>query len=141
MIAMAVTCSSITESFPSSVDLAEHDEHQHYSQMSNSYHFEYAVHDPVTGDEKNHNEVSDGHGTVKGTYSLVEPDGSTRVVEYTADDVHGFNAVVKKIQLQHKPSSTEHILDLGEHKVPYFPKPTNDLEEKYHHEMISSYSE
>lgn len=28
---------------------------------------------------------------------MVEPDGSIRVVEYAADDVNGFNAVVKKI--------------------------------------------
>lgn len=33
---------------------------------------------------------------VRGGYSLVEPDGTTRVVEYVADD-HGFRAVVKKI--------------------------------------------
>lgn len=31
-----------------------------------------------------------------GQYSLVEPDGSVRTVDYTADDVHGFNAVVSK---------------------------------------------
>ena len=34
---------------------------------------------------------------VKGSYSLNEPDGTIRVVEYTADDYNGFNAVVKKI--------------------------------------------
>jgi len=79
MFAMVVTGASLTESFPSLDDLAEHNKHQHRSQLSNSYHFEYAVHDPVTGDKKSHNEVSDGHSTVKGTYSLVEPDGSTRV--------------------------------------------------------------
>jgi len=84
---MAVTCSSLTKSFPSLNYLAEHDEQRHHSQISNLYHFKYAVHDPVTGDEKSHNEVSDGHGTVKGTYSLVKPDSSTRVVEYTAGDV------------------------------------------------------
>ncbi|XP_022166255.1 cuticle protein 7-like [Myzus persicae] len=73
-----------------------------------TYHFQYAVHDPLTGDEKSQNEVGDGHGSVKGTYSLVEPDGSTRVVEYTADDEHGFRAVVKRIEpvhsQQHDPS-------------------------------------
>lgn len=31
-----------------------------------------------------------------GSYSLVEADGSVRTVDYTADDVHGFNAVVSK---------------------------------------------
>lgn len=33
---------------------------------------------------------------VKGQYSLVEPDGSVRVVDYVADPVNGFNAVVSK---------------------------------------------
>lgn len=32
-----------------------------------------------------------------GAYSLVEPDGSIRVVEYWADDKSGFNAVVKRL--------------------------------------------
>lgn len=31
-----------------------------------------------------------------GQYSLVEPDGSVRTVDYTADPIHGFNAVVSK---------------------------------------------
>lgn len=34
---------------------------------------------------------------VKGQYSLAEPDGTIRVVQYTADKVNGFNAVVKRI--------------------------------------------
>jgi len=67
-----------------------------------SYHFAYSVEDPLTGDVKSQNEVSDGRGTVKGTYSMVEADGSTRVVEYTADDEHGFNAEVKRIAPQHR---------------------------------------
>lgn len=33
---------------------------------------------------------------VQGSYSLVEPDGTRRVVEYTADPHNGFNAVVHK---------------------------------------------
>lgn len=36
-------------------------------------------------------------GNVKGSYSLLEPDGSVRTVDYTANDLAGFNAVVKKI--------------------------------------------
>lgn len=31
-----------------------------------------------------------------GQYSLVEPDGSIRTVDYTADSINGFNAVVTK---------------------------------------------
>lgn len=52
--------------------------------------------DGLTGDQKTQHEVRDGD-VVKGSYSLVEPDGSVRVVDYVADDVNGFNAVVKKI--------------------------------------------
>lgn len=33
---------------------------------------------------------------VQGSYSLIEPDGSRRVVSYAADPVNGFNAVVQK---------------------------------------------
>ncbi|XP_077294270.1 uncharacterized protein LOC143916883 [Arctopsyche grandis] len=60
------------------------------------YEFDYGVADHHTGDIKSQKEVRDG-GVVKGQYSLVEPDGSLRVVDYAADDIHGFNAVVKKI--------------------------------------------
>lgn len=33
---------------------------------------------------------------IPGSYSLVEADGSVRTVDYTADSIHGFNAVVSK---------------------------------------------
>lgn len=33
---------------------------------------------------------------VQGAYSLIEPDGTRRIVEYVADPVHGFNAVVRR---------------------------------------------
>lgn len=60
------------------------------------YDFKYGVHDIHTGDVKKHWEERYGD-TVKGGYSLIEPDGSERIVEYTADDKNGFNAVVKHI--------------------------------------------
>ncbi|XP_049866459.1 cuticle protein 7-like [Pectinophora gossypiella] len=59
------------------------------------YAFNYGVSDPNTGDVKSQHETRDGD-VVKGQYSLVEPDGSVRTVDYTADPVHGFNAVVSK---------------------------------------------
>ncbi|EDW77945.1 uncharacterized protein Dwil_GK24278 [Drosophila willistoni] len=61
-----------------------------------SYNFNYAVHDETTGDIKEHSETRDGY-VVRGSYSLVDPDGYKRTVTYTADDVHGFNAVVKRV--------------------------------------------
>lgn len=60
------------------------------------YSYNYGVADGLTGDKKSQHEARDGD-VVKGSYSLVEPDGSVRVVDYAADDVNGFNAVVKKI--------------------------------------------
>lgn len=33
---------------------------------------------------------------MKGSYSLIEPDGSRRTVNYYSDPVNGFNAVVQK---------------------------------------------
>ncbi|KAL3283001.1 hypothetical protein HHI36_006158 [Cryptolaemus montrouzieri] len=59
------------------------------------YEFNYGVQDPHTGDHKFQQESRDGD-VVKGSYSLVEPDGTTRIVHYTADDHNGFNAVVEK---------------------------------------------
>ncbi|XP_047347981.1 cuticle protein 19-like [Vespa velutina] len=60
------------------------------------YSFKYGVHDPHTGDVKKQEEVRDGD-VVKGSYSLNEPDGTIRVVDYTSDPHNGFNAIVKKI--------------------------------------------
>jgi hypothetical protein len=52
------------------------------------YSFNYGVTDHHTGDIKSQSETRDG-GVVKGQYSLVEPDGSIRTVDYTADDING----------------------------------------------------
>ncbi|XP_008551553.1 larval cuticle protein A2B-like [Microplitis demolitor] len=59
------------------------------------YNFSYNVHDSLTGDAKTQQETRHGD-VVEGSYSLVEADGTRRVVHYTADDVNGFNAVVEK---------------------------------------------
>ncbi len=59
------------------------------------YAFEYSVHDPHTGDIKSQQERREGDHVV-GQYSLVEPDGHRRVVDYTADAHNGFNAVVRR---------------------------------------------
>lgn len=57
--------------------------------------------DALTGDSKSQQESRSGD-VVQGSYSLVEPDGTRRIVEYTADPVQGFNAVVHKEPLAHK---------------------------------------
>ncbi|CAG4941769.1 unnamed protein product [Parnassius apollo] len=57
------------------------------------YEFSYSVEDPHTGDHKSQHESREGD-VVKGEYSLLQPDGSVRRVEYSADDHSGFNAIV-----------------------------------------------
>uniref|UniRef100_A0A1A9WG96 Uncharacterized protein n=1 Tax=Glossina brevipalpis TaxID=37001 RepID=A0A1A9WG96_9MUSC len=71
-----------------------HDVHDYHSYPK--YEFEYGVKDLKTGDIKKQWESRDGD-KVKGTYTLKEADGTTRVVDYTADKHNGFNAVVKKL--------------------------------------------
>ncbi|TMW41462.1 hypothetical protein DOY81_013457 [Sarcophaga bullata] len=59
------------------------------------YKFAYNVQDNLTGDSKTQEETRDGD-VVRGSYSLIEPDGSRRIVNYYADPINGFNAVVSK---------------------------------------------
>ncbi|XP_073959048.1 larval cuticle protein A2B-like [Choristoneura fumiferana] len=59
------------------------------------YSYAYDIQDALTGDSKSQQESRSGD-VVQGSYSLVEPDGTRRVVEYTADPHNGFNAVVHK---------------------------------------------
>ncbi|KAL0840199.1 hypothetical protein ABMA28_015489 [Loxostege sticticalis] len=70
------------------------DEHVDYYAYP-KYVFKYGVNDFHTGDIKTHHESRDGD-VVKGQYTVVEPDGSIRTVDYTADKHNGFNAVVHK---------------------------------------------
>ncbi|XP_034824569.1 cuticle protein 21-like [Maniola hyperantus] len=59
------------------------------------YHYAYGVQDPHSGNQQDHKETREGD-VVRGEYSLVEPDGSIRLVRYTADDKNGFQATVHK---------------------------------------------
>ncbi|XP_055596848.1 larval cuticle protein A3A-like [Uranotaenia lowii] len=59
------------------------------------YSFSYGISDALTGDQKSQQESRNGD-SVQGSYSLVDPDGTKRTVEYTADPIHGFNAVVHR---------------------------------------------
>ncbi|KAF5272724.1 hypothetical protein FQA39_LY07751 [Lamprigera yunnana] len=76
--------------------IAGHEEHIDYHAHPN-YNYDYAVHDLHTHDIKSQWETRDGD-KVKGEYTLLEADGSKRVVQYTADDHNGFNAVVKNVK-------------------------------------------
>ncbi|XP_049866457.1 pro-resilin-like [Pectinophora gossypiella] len=64
------------------------------------YEYKYEVSDHQTGDRKSHWESRDGD-RVRGAYTLYEPDGALRTVEYTADSLHGFNAVVRRDEPKH----------------------------------------
>jgi hypothetical protein len=57
--------------------------------------YAYSVADALTGDNKEQHETRDGD-VVTGSYSLIEADGTRRTVDYTADPINGFNAVVHK---------------------------------------------
>ncbi|XP_070499701.1 cuticle protein 7-like [Chironomus tepperi] len=66
-----------------------------------NYEFNYEVHDTHTGDiKRQHEKAENGH--ISGQYSLVDPDGFRRVVSYTADDHHGFQANVQREPVDHK---------------------------------------
>lgn len=70
------------------VAVEEYDPHPQYS-------FAYDVQDGLTGDSKSQHESRDGD-VVQGSYSVVDPDGVKRTVEYTANPHNGFNAVVHR---------------------------------------------
>lgn len=92
-----------------------------------------------TGDTKSQWETRDGD-VVKGQYTVLEPDGSVRTVEYTADDHNGFNAVVKKTEpkktsyahTHHKFSTVQHEELLGHHQHHHFD------EQPFHHYQHSA---
>ncbi|CAG9565977.1 unnamed protein product [Danaus chrysippus] len=58
------------------------------------YEFQYSVHDEHSGDVKQQQESREGD-VVHGSYSLVQPDGVHRIVEYSSDAHNGFNANVR----------------------------------------------
>lgn len=64
-------------------------------QTQPKYSFNYGVEDHHTGDVKSQHEYRDGD-VLKGAYTVHDPDGTIRTVEYTADKENGFNAVVHK---------------------------------------------
>ncbi|XP_069694831.1 larval cuticle protein A2B-like [Periplaneta americana] len=89
------------------------------------YSYSYDVHDPTTGDSKGQTETRDGD-VVQGSYSLVEPDGTVRTVDYYADSVNGFNAVVRKTPVVPTPvripaRSLPTPIAYGAYPGPYLP--------------------
>lgn len=60
-----------------------------------NYQFQYNVNDAYSGDSHSQNERAD-NGVVRGSYQIADADGFLRTVDYTADDVHGFQATVRR---------------------------------------------
>ncbi|EAU77140.2 AGAP003377-PA [Anopheles gambiae str. PEST] len=79
---------------------------------SPQYSYSYAVADAVTGDNKNQQESRSGD-VVTGSYSLVEPDGTRRTVEYNADPINGFNAVVHR-----EPLAVKAVAPIAKYAAP-----------------------
>ncbi|CAB3243104.1 unnamed protein product [Arctia plantaginis] len=92
----------------SSQSIIRHDQPIHYAPQAHpKYDFAYSVSDPHTGDHKSQHESRDGD-SVHGYYSLAQPDGSVRKVEYKADAHSGFNAVVHNSAPSVHPQSYGH---------------------------------
>nr|XP_024218626.1 cuticle protein 7-like [Halyomorpha halys] len=79
----------------------EYKEEQYYDPPH--YEFHYSVHDEHTGDIKSQKEQREGDHT-QGEYSLVEPDGSLRLVKYSVEGKSGFQAEVLKEPGKYKPA-------------------------------------
>ncbi|KAL5244642.1 hypothetical protein ACI65C_012052 [Semiaphis heraclei] len=85
-----------------------HDDDDHVDYYAHpKYSYKYGVQDPHTGDYKTAHEYRDGD-VVKGSYSVHDPDGTLRTVEYVADKENGFNAVVHKTGHSNHPDHYEH---------------------------------
>ncbi|GAB6024113.1 hypothetical protein CHUAL_008823 [Chamberlinius hualienensis] len=80
------------------------------NQYGYNYNFGYDVKDYVYGNQQSRHESgsADPKGVTKGSYSLVEPDGSVRTVNYEADWVNGFRATVSD-----KNGVTQHGYNTG----------------------------
>lgn len=51
--------------------------------------------DPYTGDSKSQTETREGD-VVRGQYTVDDPDGTTRIVDYSSDPVNGFKVSINK---------------------------------------------
>lgn len=120
-------------------------EHQYENHAPAQYDFKYSVHDPHTGDIKEQQESRHGDN-VEGQYSLVEPDGHRRTVQYSADAHNGFNAVVHRegpthhaapVAIAHTaPVAIAHAAPIAHHTVAAPIAYTQHLAAPVHHTSI-----
>lgn len=101
---MVAASAGLIQSHGSSYDQGEnlngydfgHGDHNEVDYHSHpKYEFSYGVKDEHTGDDKSQQETRDGD-SVKGSYTVVDPDGHKRTVEYSADGHSGFKATVRR---------------------------------------------
>merc|ERR1712002_226783 len=71
------------------------------------YQWAYEVNAPSTGDQKSQVERREEDGIIRGRYSLVEPDGSLRIVTYIAHPDEGFQATVDKKNIVQDPLDSQ----------------------------------
>lgn len=90
----------------------------------NDYKYSYSIEDPTTGDSKSQHEVRHGD-LITGAYSVVDPDGRKRIVEYTADSKNGFKAIVRE-----EPSDTHQPLN---------PTPTLQLQNRNYVDRVNRF--
>lgn len=112
-------------------------EHQYENHAPAQYDFKYSVHDPHTRDIKEQQESRQGDN-VQGQYSLVEPDGHRRTVQYSADAHNGFNAVVHREGPTHHeaPVAIAHAAPIAHHTVAAPIAYTQHLAAPVHHTSI-----
>lgn len=87
----------------------------------NEYKYSYNIDDPTTGDMKSQHEVRQGD-VVSGSYTVVDPDGTRRTVDYTADPQKGFNAVVRTEPAENAYAPANNAIDTGYQYAPAQPK-------------------
>ncbi|XP_069670876.1 cuticle protein 8-like [Periplaneta americana] len=111
--------------------------HEHHAHPK--YEFKYGVKDSHTHDIKEQHETRDGD-KVEGYYKLVEPDGTTRTVHYTADKHNGFNAHVQKSGHASHPQATYPHATHPQATYPHATHPQATYPQATHHVVIPSHS-
>ncbi|XP_037962996.2 cuticle protein-like [Plutella xylostella] len=81
------------------------------------YKYSYDIEDPSTGDSKSQHESRTGD-VVTGSYSVLDPDGTKRTVDYTADSKNGFQAVVHTVPAQIHTKNFNHNVVTDNSYVP-----------------------
>ncbi|KAM3961222.1 cuticle protein-like [Aphomia sociella] len=118
-VAYAAPIAKVAAVAPVAKVVEAYDSHPQYS-------FAYDVQDGHSGDSKSQHETRDGD-VVSGSYSVVDPDGTKRTVDYTADPHNGFNAVVHREPLAVKVAAAPVAYAAPIAKVAYAAAPVSKV--------------